>query len=119
MCARKKKTELTEEEIAKKLNLVTGRLIEKLERAIDELDDYVTTVHTKEKTTEYDDEGKKPLVERTVDTEEMHIEKGPVDRAALKQLMGTLKELRGKDEVDSSDDGFTILLSEEAEKYSQ
>lgn len=101
-----------------KLDALTERLIEKLERAIDELDSYTVTVKTKEKSVEYEEDGRKPAVEKTVETEEIRIEKGLIDRGALKQLVSTLNELRGKD-ADTTDGGISIFLSEEARELAQ
>ena len=100
-----------------KLDALTEKLIEKLERAIGELDSYVVTTHTKEKTVEYDDEGKKPLYEKTEEKEEIHIEKGLIDRAALKQLVSTLKELRCKEEEET--EGVSVFMSPDAEELAQ
>ncbi|MBR5515563.1 MAG: hypothetical protein IKU52_05120 [Clostridia bacterium] len=99
--------------VEKRLDTVTLRLIEKLERAIDELDSHITTVRIKEKSTEYDEEGKKAVSERIVESEELHIEKGPIDRNALKQLASTLKELKGKEEQ-TEDTSVEVVLSDEA-----
>lgn len=100
-----------------KLDALTERLIEKLERAIDELDSYTVSVKTKEKVVEYEDDGKKPSVEKTVETEEIRIEKGLIDRAALKQLVSTLNELKGKDEDTAG--SISVFLSEEARELAQ
>ena len=101
-----------------RIDAVTERLLEKLERAIDELDSYVVITHTKEKTVEYDDDGKKPLNEKTVETQELNIEKGPIDRSALKQLVSTLKDLRGRDESEDTE-GISVFLSHDAEELAQ
>ncbi len=99
-----------------KLQEVTSKLIEKLERAIDELDSYVISTKTKEKKLEYDDEGKKPLMEYTEESERIETVKGPIDRAALKNLVGALKELRGDNSESGGD--ITVLLSEDAGELS-
>lgn len=102
-----------------KLDALKERLIGKLERAIDELDRYTVTVKTKEKTIEYEDDGKKPLSEKIVETEEIHIEKGLIDRGALKQLVTTLAELQGKNAYGDSVEGISIFLSEDARELAQ
>ena len=101
-----------------RLDAVTLRLIEKIEQAINELDSYVTTTHTKEKTLEYDDEGKKTTGERIVETEEISIVKGLIDRSALKQLAATVKELRSKAEHEEDND-VTVILSEEIKELAE
>lgn len=102
--------------IEKRLDNITLRLVEKLEKAIDELDDHLTTVHIKEKSTEYDDEGKKAVLERVVESEEIHIEKGLIDRGALKQLVSTLKELKNGEEDVPENDGVEVFLSDDAKE---
>ena len=102
-----------------KLDAVTLRLIEKLERAIDELDSYILTTKTKEKVIEYEDEGKKPMCERITEKEEMHIEKGLIDRSALKQLVSALNELKGKTEREEEESGINIFMSNEARELAQ
>lgn len=100
-----------------RIEKVTLRLIEKLERAIDELDEYVVTTKTKEKTLEYDDEGKKTVRETVIEGEKLNIEKGLIDRAALKQLVVTLRELRGREE--NEDEGIEVYMGEDTDEYSK
>ncbi len=100
-----------------KLDALTEKLVEKLERAIDELDSYVVTTHVKEKTVEYDDEGKKPVYEKTEEKEVVQLEKGIIDRAALKQLVSTLRELKGEDGAEH--EGVSVFLSEDARELAE
>lgn len=102
-----------------KLDAVTLRLIEKLERAIDELDSYTLIRKIKEKSIEYEDEGKKPTNETITETEEIRIEKGLIDRSALKQLVSALNELKGKETKDEEDTGINIFMSDEARELAQ
>lgn len=115
--SKEKKPTRRERSIDKRLDKLTVKLIVKLEKAIDELDDLVSTVTVKEKSVEYDDT-RKPVLERTVEREEICVEKGPIDRAALKQLVGTLRELKGKEASENIDEGVQILMSREAEDFS-
>ncbi|MBE6685817.1 MAG: hypothetical protein E7591_01130 [Ruminococcaceae bacterium] len=103
----------------KRLEEVTLKLIRKLERAIDELDSYVTTVHIKEKNTEYDEEGKKAVFERVVESEEICIKKGLIDRTAIKQLAATIKELKGRDMQEEEAEGVEVILSDEARELAK
>lgn len=115
--SKEKKPTRREKNIDKRLDKLTLKLIAKLERAIDELDDLVSTVTIKEKSIEYDD-SKKPVLERTVERDELCTGKGPVDRAALKQLVSILRELKGKEAVEDTDEGIQIVMSTEAQDFS-
>ncbi len=101
-----------------KIDALTLKLIKKINRAITELDRYTLTTHTKEKSVEYDEEGKKAVSETVVETEELKIVKGPVNTAALKNIVSAIKELKNKDEK-SEDEGITVLLSEEIKELSE
>ncbi len=101
-----------------KIDALTLKLIEKIDRAIEELDSYTLTKHTKEKNIEYDDEGKKAICETVVETEEINIVKGAVNTANLKTIAAAIKELKGKDE-EVEDTGITVVLSEEIKELSE
>ena len=101
-----------------KIDSLTQKLIAKIERAIEELDSYTLTRTTKEKNTEYDDEGKKPVYETVVETEEISIVKGTVNTSNLKTIAAAIKELRDKD-GNEGDGGITVLLSEEIKELSE
>ncbi|MBQ3183388.1 MAG: hypothetical protein IJB24_07935 [Clostridia bacterium] len=101
-----------------KIEALTLKLIEKIERAIEELDSYTLTKTTKEKNTEYDDEGKKAVSETIVETEEISIVKGTVNASNLKTIAAAIKELRGKDE-ETENEGITVILSEEIKELSE
>lgn len=106
------------EEFTDRLDTVTEKLITKLEQAIEELDSYVVKSSKKEKKTEYDDDGKKPLCEEIVEREELHIEKAIVDRSALKQLVSAIMQLRGAD-TENEDGRIEVYLSKESEELSE
>ncbi len=101
-----------------KIEALTLKLIEKIDRAIEELDSYTLTKHTKEKSVEYDDEGKKAVFETVVETEEVSIVKGTVNTSDLKTIAAAIKELRGRDD-ENTDTGITVLLSEEIKELSE
>lgn len=105
-----------EEHTGSRLDKVTDALIDKLERAIEELDSYVRCVTVKEKSIEYDAEGKKAVLERVTEHEELHTEKGIVDRAALKQLSAVIKDLKGKEEEILESDGIVVVLSDDTKE---
>ncbi len=101
-----------------RIDALTLKLIKKIDRAIGELDKYTLTKHTKEKSVEYDEEGKKAIAETVVETEEISIVKGTVNTSALKSIASAIKELRGKDEETESE-GVTVILSEEIKELSE
>ena len=101
-----------------KIEALTLRLIAKIDRAIEELDSYTLTKSTKEKNVEYDDEGKKPVNETTVESEEISIVKGTVNTANLKAIAAAIKELKAGD-GETEDTGITVLLSEEVKELAQ
>lgn len=101
-----------------KIDALTLKLIEKIERAIEELDSYTLTKHTKEKSVEYDDEGKKAVSETVVETEEISIVKGTVNTSGLKTIAAAIKELKDKDE-ELEDTGITVILSDEIKELSE
>ena len=105
-------------DIETRLENITLALIQKLERAIDELDSYAVSVRIKEKSVEYDN-AKKPLCERIVESEKLKFEKGLIDRGALKQLVSTLRELKGKEEEPMDIEGVQVLLSDDARELAQ
>lgn len=101
------------------MEALNSRLIDRIEQAIDELDKHIVTVKRKEKSFKYDEEGKKPIEERLCETEEIKIKKGPVDLAALKQLVCAVKELEGQGAAaDDEKEGIGIFLSDEAKELS-
>lgn len=105
------------EDFTNRLDALSEKLIAKLERAIDELDSYPIKSFEKEKRVEYDEEGKKPIYEKISEKEEIHMEKGIVDRTALKQLVSTIKELRFSSEEEI--EGINVFLSDESEELSK
>ena len=101
-----------------KIDALTLKLIKKIDRAIKELDSYTLTKHTKEKSVEYDEDGKKAVSETVVETEEISIVKGTVNASSLKAIASAIKELRGRDS-EAEDSGITVVLSEEIKELSE
>ncbi len=101
-----------------KIDALTLKLIKKIDRAIKELDSYTLTKHTKEKSVEYDEEGKKAVAETVVETEEISIVKGTVNAAALKSIASAIKELRGREDG-TGDNGITVVLGEDIKELAE
>ena len=101
------------------LEEATAKLCKCLERAIKEIDSYVTTVKKKEKSLEYDEDGKKVINETVIDSETIEIVKGVVDRSALKQLIAALSALKGEECIEDSENGIFVIMSEEAKEYAK
>lgn len=113
---KKEKEKKTNEQM---LQESTERLCKCLERAISEIDSYVTTVKKKEKSLEYDDEGKKVVNETIYESEELKIAKGVVDRGALKQLIAALSALKGEECIYDEENGMVVVMSEEAKDFAK
>ncbi len=107
-----------EEELSARLESCTAKLIERLEDAIDQLDCYLVSTKTKEKEYEYNEEEKKVLREKVVEREDVRVEKGNIDRRALKELVSTLVSLRGgESEVEAEQ--FEVVMSDDAREFSK
>lgn len=80
----------------RRVRIVAGKLINAIERAIDEVDLFVVTTSVKSKIIEYGLEAKpdKPTSEVIEEKEERQVVKGIVDRGGLKQITSILKELK-------------------------
>lgn len=75
---------------------ITHKLIDAVERALDEIDTVVLTTTVKSKVIEYGLEAKpdKPTKEILTEIEEIEKVKCIVDRGGLKQITGVLKEIK-------------------------
>ncbi|MBQ4528952.1 MAG: hypothetical protein II998_12870 [Clostridia bacterium] len=73
---------------------LSDRMLEKISRAIDEID--ICTIRDKVKTkeVEYDSELKKPVRETYSEKETVSLQHSTVDTGALRQLVSTLKDIR-------------------------
>ena len=103
------------------LNL-SDRMLEKISRALDEVDICVIKDKKRVKKVEYDDEMKKPLKETYTEKETVRTEKSTVDTSALKQLVSTLKDIRDiqaavhyGSESSEEDENGVILISDIAD----
>ena len=98
-------------------------LLEKLEQAIGQLDNYIVTNKRKIKTVEYDNKSGKLSKEVTTETENLEVVDGVVDRLGLRQLASALKDLKDVQLAtaavtainESEDDPLTAALKEELE----
>ena len=86
-----------------RINSLADKLIEKLEQASEQLDNYIVTNKKKVKTIEYDNNVQgKPAKEITTEVENLEIVNGIIDAKNLKQLASALKDI--KDIQGSSND---------------
>lgn len=100
---------------AVRISEIADRLIDKLDTAVEQLDRYMVQDRTRRKVTTYgksDDDGKQTI--EVVDEEERkRWIQGDIDRAGLKQLASTLrdlKEIKGIRDNDSADDDGTGVI---------
>lgn len=120
-----------EEQISQRVNEAAGRLLDRLEQAVQELDAVTQSCREKKKT-----ENGEVVTEYT---RKLPRKKGLIDRGGLKQLTGVLKDLQDiltrDPELDSREresrikklerelsdareaEGITVLLQGEAEAY--
>lgn len=98
---------------------LSDRMLEKISRAIDEVDICITKDKKRVKKVEYDDELKKPIKETYTEKESVRSEKTTVDTSSLKQLVSTLKDIRDiqsgiycKDNTDQDSERGVILISD-------
>lgn len=89
-----------------KIYLVSDKLLEKLDRAVDELDLHLVTNKTRTRVIEYKDEKAigKPTKEVIEDVEEILQLAGIVDRSGLKSIASALKDIK---DVQTTLDGGT------------
>lgn len=83
-------------DVGARLYAVTERLLAKVERAVEELDIALITNSRKEKTIEYNNRERpdKPTREVVVETEEVLQTSSIVDRAGLKAIAATLRDIK-------------------------
>lgn len=73
---------------------LSDKLLDKIERSIDEIDRCVIKTKERTKSVEYDDEFRKPVNESVTEKENIEIVDGMVDKMGLKQLVSTLKDIK-------------------------
>lgn len=98
---------------------LSDRMLEKISRAIDEVDICITKDKKRVKKVEYDDELKKPIKETYTEKETVRSEKTTVDTSSLKQLVSTLKDIRdiqsgiySKESNEEDEERGVILISD-------
>lgn len=102
---------------------ITDKLLDKLERAVDELDIHLATKVTKVKEIEYNNDRRpdKPTKETITETEEILETRMIVDRAGLKAIASSLRDIKEiqmlKSELDKQEQEARIAnLRRQAEK---
>jgi hypothetical protein len=73
---------------------ITDKIADKIESAVDQLEDYIVTNRIKTKTITYDEDNKKPSKEVIVEEETKEIIKGIVDRQGLTYLTSALEKIQ-------------------------
>lgn len=73
---------------------LSDKLLDKIERSIDEIDRCVIKTKERTKSVEYDAECRKPVNESVTERENIEIVDGMVDKMGLKQLVSTLKDIK-------------------------
>lgn len=95
-------------------------ILDKIERALADIDRSVLRLKEKQKTIEYDVELKKPIHEEVTESEKVEIIDSVIDTSALKQLVATLKEVKDinmglmnsvEDFSEESENGIIMLSS--------
>ena len=78
-----------------RIRKAADKLLDALETAMEQLDNYVVTDHIKVKTKrfEFDEDGNKVEVETTKDEEIKSTKKGDIDRVGLRQLTVALRDI--------------------------
>ncbi len=82
------------EERQRRILELNDRILDKVERALTDIDRSVMKLKERQKTIEYDAELKKPIFEEVTESEKVEIIDSVIDTAALKQLVATLKEVK-------------------------
>ena len=97
---------------------LSDKLLDKIERSIDEIDQCLIKTKERTKSVEYDDEFRKPLSESVTEKENIEIVDGLVDKMGLKQLVSTLKDIKdihmsingsSSENADDGENGVIIL----------
>ncbi len=89
-----------------RINSVADRLLDKMEEAIDQLNNHLVKNKKKTKVIEYKNSERpdKPTKETIEEIEEAEFVCGDIDRLGLKMLAGALKDVRGISQVDEGED---------------
>lgn len=99
-----------------KILILSDKLLEKIERSINEIDRCIIKTKEKIKSVEYDADLKKPVNESVEERENIQIIDGMVDKMGLKQLVSTLKDIKdihmsftGEESVSETEGGIILL----------
>ena len=112
------KSELTSDEQQRHERILTiaDSMLDMIEKSISELTRCVLKIKERTKTVEYDYDTKKPVNEVVEEKENVEIIDGMIDKAALKQLVSTLKDIKdihtsmaGDDDRDTDENGIVLL----------
>lgn len=103
---------ISENQNSEKIRRLAKKLLKKVAISIEQLDAVVVTYKEKSR----DANGADIQKERT---EILKGEKGPVDRGALKQLTGILKDLQDILGTDEEASALEVILEELADEYAQ
>ncbi len=110
----------TPDQREKRILEISDRLLEKIEKSINEIDRCVVKTKQRTKNVEYDSDLKKPLSECVEETESIEIIDGMIDKMGLKQLVSTLKDIKdihtsfcdGPAQGDQEDESGIIVLGD-------
>ncbi len=98
---------------------ISDRLLEKIEKSIEEIDRCVIKTKERTKNVEYDFDLKKPVSECIEEKENIEIIDGMIDKMGLKQLVSTLKDIKdihmsftGSDTENDDDECGIIVIGD-------
>lgn len=102
---------------------LSDRLLDKIERSINEIDRCVIKTKERTKSVEYDAECRKPVNECVTEKENIEIVDGMVDKMGLKQLVSTLKDIKdihmsinGSSAENDADDESGVIILEQVDE---
>lgn len=110
---RKEALPIRETQNSKKIRQLAKKLLKKVAISIEQLDAVVVTYKEKSKDAATGADIQKERTEILKD------EKGPIDRGALKQLTGILKDLQDILGADEEASALEVILEELADEYAQ
>lgn len=106
--AQESANKIVEEELSRlgRINSVADRLLDKMEEAIDQLNNHLVKNKKKTKTIEYKNSKRpdKPTKETIEEIEEAEFVSGDIDRLGLKMIAGALKDIRNISQNDNGED---------------
>lgn len=90
-------------ELSTRIDDIADKLLDKIERAVDELDIHLVKSTTKEKVVKYNSKTK-PIKETIVENETINEVSSLIDRRGLQQLTSALKEIKDIKDIKSQKD---------------